>query len=108
MKWIKASDLLPNEYGRITWRWLDKEAAYIGYDDKGFVYDKGGAHCGPLYHSEIEWLDESGSEHVFTIEDMQKAWQDGKFEGVRGYQFNDGQTFEMFMKEEYNIDYAKK
>lgn len=55
--WVKANDRLP-EPGLITWRWLDKAASYSGYDEKGFIYDKGGAHVDPLYYIEIEWLDE--------------------------------------------------
>lgn len=57
--WVKASERLPKVYGKITWRWLDKEAAYIGYvENRGFIYDTGGASVDPLYYNEIEWLDE--------------------------------------------------
>jgi hypothetical protein len=57
--WVKASERLPKEAGQITWRWLDKEAAYSGFNGTAFVYDKGGAQVDMLYAIEIEWLDES-------------------------------------------------
>jgi hypothetical protein len=56
--WVKASDRLPKEAGPITWRWLDKEAAYSGFNGTAFIYDKGGAQVDMLYAIEIEWLDE--------------------------------------------------
>lgn len=59
--WVRASTRLPKESGHITWRWLDKEAAYSGYNGRGFIYDTGGAMADPLYYNEIEWLDESES-----------------------------------------------
>ena len=58
-RWVKASERLPKEAGKITWRWLDKAAAYSGFDGTAFVYDKGGARVDMLYAIEIEWLDES-------------------------------------------------
>lgn len=60
--WVKATTRLPEKSGSITWRWIDKEASYSGYDEKrGFIYDKGGASIDPLYNIEVEWLDESGT-----------------------------------------------
>jgi hypothetical protein len=57
--WEKANERLPKEAGPITWRWLDKKAAYSGFNGTAFIYDKGGAQVNMLYAIEIEWLDES-------------------------------------------------
>jgi hypothetical protein len=58
--WVKASERMPKEAGPITWRWLDKEAAYSGFNGTAFIYDKGGAQVDMLYAIEIEWLNETG------------------------------------------------
>lgn len=60
IEWVKASERMPKEAGPITWRWLDKEAAYSGFNGTAFIYDKGGAQVDMLYAIEIEWLDETG------------------------------------------------
>lgn len=82
--WVKASERMPKEAGPITWRWLDKEAAYSGFNGIAFIYDKGGAQVDMLYAIEIEWLDETGQsqqpgrevdkEVLDFIRDIAKNW----------------------------------
>ncbi len=66
-KWVKASERLPEQSGRIVWRWLDKLDSYCGYiEGKGFLYGRGGASVHPMYYAEIEWLDETADESDLT------------------------------------------
>jgi len=55
----------------------------------------------------VKWLDESNEERVFTIEDMEAAYNRGTFDDHNNddkMPFSEKMTFESFMKEKYNID----
>lgn len=62
MQWVLAKKCLPKQFGRITWRWIDKQASYCGYTKRGFVFGDKGASVSPDYYDQIEWLDESGAD----------------------------------------------
>lgn len=103
VRWVKASERLPMEAGPITWRWLDKEAAYSGFDGTAFIYDKGGARVDMLYAIEIEWYDESaaGREDWVSVEDRplirrNNEWweitEDGENEFIAAVPYCDAET----------------
>lgn len=89
--WVKASERLPLQSGRVTWRWLDKAEAYSGYDEKkGFIFGTGGARVDPTYYSEIEWLDEGqprlSKQLLDFIRDVATNWDCD----VDGHKYNTG------------------
>jgi hypothetical protein len=77
--WEKANERLPKEAGPITWRWLDKEAAYSGFNGTAFIYDKGGAQVDMLYAIEIEWLDESGEKDDWISVEYRLPEESGRY-----------------------------
>lgn len=90
MRWIKASERLPEFSDKLIWRFSDKSTVDMGYTPKGFKFM--GRHF--LRNDDetksIEWLDESASQLVDGWIDVNERLPDAIFtddEGNEGCEF---------------------
>lgn len=105
MKFINCAEALP---GNVKEKYQVSNDAYIRN-----IYTKGRvepnyfrSYAGLSEHwalDKFEWLDETPV-RSFTIEDMEKAWNDGGNQMSYEWKYGSAKSFPDFMKIQYSID----